>query len=163
MVAALKKPPARRSFFRFWLFTGVLAADQLSKLAVRHFLPPGTSYPVVPPWLFLTHVANPGAAFGLIPYRTWVLVGVGGAVLLAAGALLLFWRQAPGRARTGLAVLAAGALGNLADRLAAGRVVDFIDLRVWPVFNLADVAIVVGLGLVAWGWLGGKGTCRRWK
>lgn len=163
MVPALKEPPVRRGFFRLWLFAGVLAADQLSKLAVRYFLPPGTSYPVLPPWLFLTHVANPGAAFGLIPYRTWVLVGVGGAVLLAAGALLLFWRQAPGRARTGLAVLAAGALGNLVDRLVAGRVVDFIDLRVWPVFNLADVAVVVGLGLVAWVWLGGEGTCRRRK
>ena len=157
MVPALKKPPARRGFFRWWLFIGVLAADQLSKLAVRHFLPPGTS------WLFLTHVANPGAAFGLLPHRTWVLVAVGGVVLLAAGALLLFWRNAPGSARTGLAVLAAGALGNLADRLVAGRVVDFIDLRVWPVFNLADVAVVVGLGLVASVWLGGGRTCRRRK
>ncbi|MBC7105761.1 MAG: signal peptidase II [Firmicutes bacterium] len=163
VVPAFKEPPVRRSFFRFWLFAGVLAADQASKLAVRHFLPPGTSYPVLPPWLFLTHVANPGAAFGLLPHRTWLSIGVSVVVLLAAGALPLFWRQAPGKVRTGLAALAAGTLGNLVDRLAAGRVVDFIDLRVWPVFNLADVAVVAGLGLVAWVWLGGEGQCRGRK
>jgi signal peptidase II len=73
-------------------------------------------------------------------------------LLLVAGVLLAYKRLAAGRVlvKTGLGLVIGGALGNLVDRLRYGMVVDFLDFRVWPVFNLADSAIVAGAFLLAW-------------
>ncbi len=123
-----------------------LAADQASKALVRWLLPRGKKLSLGP--FALRQVRNPGTAFGLIQ-------GGSTAFFLASVALLLvmvavFWRLRRGEGR-GLAValglIIGGALGNIVDRLSAGAVIDFIDLRFWPVFNLADTAIVVGAGI----------------
>jgi len=96
--------------------------------------------------LTLTH--NTGVAFGLAGGAGTGLVGV---TLLALGFVgFLFWRN-PTRPGIWVAVvlLAGGALGNLADRVRAGAVTDYIDLPHWPPFNLADTAITVGVVLLA--------------
>jgi signal peptidase II len=97
--------------------------------------------------LELTNTANRGLAFGIGEGREFVLV-----VTCVALALVLVWFAVDPR-RPGLSVsvglLAGGALGNLADRVRAKAVTDFIDFPLWPAFNLADVAITLGaLGLV---------------
>lgn len=88
-------------------------------------------------------MANPGAAFGLLAHPL-LLIGVSLLVIL----LLLFsYRHemfATPAARAALGLMLGGAVGNLLDRMRQGYVTDFIDLRVWPVFNLADSALVVG-------------------
>lgn len=137
---------------RPWALAGVLAAvifivDQAAKSAVERHLAPGQLIEVLGP-LELTLSHNKGVAFGLAG-------GAGvGLVLLTVAALgliaYLFARN-PGRpgmwVATGL--VAGGALGNLADRVAAGEVTDYIAIGSWPPFNLADVAITCGVVLLA--------------
>lgn len=126
---------------------GVLLLDQLSKAAVRAFLPIGHSFPADAP-VRLTHVTNTGAAFGLFQGAGTVLTVVAFVGVL----LLLVYYRTFGLhhpfLRLSLALQLGGALGNLIDRLRQGYVTDFIDLRVWPVFNLADSAITIGAVLL---------------
>lgn len=124
--------------------------DQASKAAVQMLMYQGESIPVAPPVFYLTYIMNPGAAFGLLAYQTSLFVTV--TVLLVAGVLLGYRKIPPGRPLLlyGLSLVVGGALGNLADRLRYGRVVDFLDFRVWPVFNLADTAIFIGACFLVW-------------
>lgn len=103
----------------------------------------------------LTHTTNPGAAFGLLAHPGF-LTGLSLAVIAV---LLLFYRQPLFDSpflRPALGVVLGGGVGNLLDRLRQGYVTDFVDLRVWPVFNLADAAIVVGSGVLVYVLLLGK-------
>lgn len=131
----------------------ILALDQLTKAWVlRHLAPqqPWNPISALRPVVTLTYVTNTGAAFGLFPGGSafFVIVSV---VVIAA--ILLFYRQVPaqlGLARAALALQCGGAVGNLADRLRHGHVIDFIDFHFWPVFNVADSAIVVGVVILAY-------------
>ncbi len=128
----------------------LVAADQLSKYAVRLTCHPAQTVPLIPPILHLTYVQNTGMAFGLFQGALgWlVLCSIGVSIWLV---LELSRRQVrPWPMQWGLMLVLGGAIGNLIDRVWLGYVVDFIDLRVWPVFNLADSAITVGVGLLLW-------------
>jgi signal peptidase II len=124
----------------------VVLMDQVSKAIVVSSLAAGQRESLVL-GVELTNTANRGLAFGIAGGRGFVL-----AVTIVALVLVLVWFAIDPR-RPGLSVsvglLAGGALGNLADRVRASAVTDFIDLPLWPAFNLADVAITLGaLGLV---------------
>ncbi|MBI2871313.1 MAG: signal peptidase II [Candidatus Omnitrophica bacterium] len=126
----------------------VVILDQLTKLAVELFL--RESVPVIPNIFYLTRVHNSGGAFGLFTGFTWMFVAVG---LLTLAFGLLFRRSiqtAPRLIRWAAVLILGGALGNLIDRLRFGYVIDFLDFRVWPVFNLADSSITVGTCLIVW-------------
>jgi len=135
-------------FFIVILVTFII--DQASKAAVQSLMFQGESIPVAPPFFHLTYIMNPGAAFGLLAYQTPLFITV--SVLLAIGVLVVYRKIPPEKMliRYGLGFILGGALGNLADRLRYGRVVDFLDFRVWPVFNLADAAIFTGACLLVW-------------
>jgi signal peptidase II len=96
----------------------------------------------------LTYVENPGGAFGILPHHTdnFVLIGV---ILLVVMVTASFYL---GRGslvlNLALAFLTGGVLGNLVDRLHTGYVIDFLDFRVWPVFNVADSFICIGMALL---------------
>ena len=140
----------------------LVAADQLSKCAVRLAVAPARSLPLIPHALHLTYVQNTGMAFGLFQGSLgWlVLCSLGVSVWLARE----LSRQAP-RPRPmqwGLMLVLSGAIGNLIDRVWLGYVVDFIDLRVWPVFNLADSAITVGVVLLLWQAIRPKRATGNW-
>lgn len=126
----------------------VLAADQATKLLVESRLPLGDSVPVIPGFLAFSHVHNRGIAFSLLGSISLL---VPAAIALTLLFLLFYnkarWTRRP-LAQAALALLGGGAIGNLIDRLRVGSVVDFIDVSVWPVFNLADVAITTGAGLL---------------
>ena len=127
----------------------VFVLDQISKAWVRDHLIPGGSIPAEG-LIRITHTANPGSAFGLFPNQTTLLM-LGS--VLGIGILLLFYRSQsiPGLwLRASLGLQLGGAAGNLVDRITLGKVTDFIDIGAWPIFNLADSAIVVGLGILAW-------------
>ena len=137
---------------RAWRLAGalcgfVVVADQASKAAIEAHLVPGQHIGVWGP-LGLTLSHNSGVAFGLAGGAGLGLVAVTLAALGLVG--FLFWRN-PTRPGMWVAVglLAGGALGNLADRIRAGVVTDYIDLPHWPPFNLADTAITVGVVLLA--------------
>jgi signal peptidase II len=125
----------------------VVAADQLAKAAVRASLLPGASFPAGGPFRF-THVTNTGAAFGLFAEQGSLLTLVG----LAAVLVLVWYYRSFGLesnlVRASLGLQLGGALGNLIDRLRQGYVTDFLDFRIWPVFNLADAALTMGVALL---------------
>jgi len=104
--------------------------------------------PVISGLLSLTHVQNRGVAFGLFAGISPILM------ILAALTLVVLLSYNKGRrtwSRTtgvGFALMAGGAAGNLLDRIRFGFVVDYVDVHVWPVFNFADAAIVIGAGVV---------------
>lgn len=132
---------------RFWLVVlGILVLDQGAKALVQRAIEPGHAVELVGAWLRLTHVYNPGGAFGIFGGQPVLVLTV---TLLAAVAVLACL---PRIIRAGytlpVALLFGGALGNLADRLRYGKVLDFIDFGFWPVFNLADVAITAGAVLL---------------
>lgn len=159
----------------FWLVAGaVLAADQFTKSIVRVLwsspasgfpidtlltrvltptLGPFEAVPVIGEALQIVFVRNEGAAFGLFPGKQPVFITTSVVVLLVVGA---YWRRARPKSWPvvlGLALISSGSLGNLIDRAFLGRVTDFIDAAFidFPVFNMADSAIVVGVGiLIVW-------------
>ena len=147
------EPNRRRPLYRDWtllqLAALVLALDQLTKFVVRQTLEWHYSWPYQGFFRF-THVQNTGSAFGLfqgnnIPLLFVSLVGV---VVLA---YIYRSQERPSLLmRVSIALMLGGAVGNLLDRIFLGHVTDFIDIGPWPVFNLADSAIVVGLILMAW-------------
>jgi signal peptidase II len=129
----------------------VVVADQVSKALVRASIPLHQPIWLVPGFLAVNHVQNLGAAFSLFQGQRWFFIATALAVLAVVA--WVWWRYRPTNlwiaAALGLAV--GGAVGNLIDRLSAGTVTDFIDFRVFPVFNNADSAIVVGVAiLIAW-------------
>ncbi len=121
---------------------GVLAIDRLTKGYVRGLHPEGGTIPVIPGVFHITPSLNSGAAFGLFPNMTWLFIVV--AVVVVIFILLYGLTVREVSTRLALGLIMGGALGNLVDRLTTGLVVDFLDFRIWPVFNLADSAIVVG-------------------
>ncbi len=128
----------------------IILVDQASKLMVVARLRPYQSVPVIDGLLFLTLAENPGGAFGLFRSQALLVMVVTAAISLGLLGALLFGRFHDGPFKLGLALIAGGALGNLIDRIRLGYVIDFIDLRFWrPVFNLADIAIVLGTAIIA--------------
>ncbi|MDO8750710.1 MAG: signal peptidase II [Dehalococcoidia bacterium] len=148
-----KLPPSARSWFSEMyvatLLVATFALDQITKGWVRSHLLLGESIPEQ--GLFrITHTFNTGSAFGLFPNQTVILTL---ASVVGIGILLLFLRKqsVPGIwLHTSLGLQLGGAAGNLVDRLTMGRVTDFIQIGIWPVFNLADSSIVIGLAILAW-------------
>ncbi len=134
----------------FSIIMAVLLIDQGSKAAVQMLMYLGESIPVLPPVFYLTYIMNPGAAFGILPNQKALFITTG--ILLITGVLVGYRKLPPEKKllRFSLGLVLGGALGNLLDRLRFGRVVDFLDFRVWPVFNLADTAIFIGVCLLAW-------------
>lgn len=134
----------------FLIGLAVFAVDQATKWLVATRLTPGQRVPLVPGVFEITYTLNPGAAFGILPERTGFFIFV----TLAVVVLILYILRRHGPSGPHLAFALGlelgGAAGNLVDRLFLGAVIDFLDFRVWPVFNLADVAIVVGAILLAW-------------
>ncbi len=139
-----------------------LAVDQISKAVIKHFFVEGQSLPVIPHVFHLTYIRNPGAAFGLLAYQTNFFIL---ATLVVIALVLVVARRIPERRRRlklSMGLILGGAIGNLIDRLRYGLVVDFLDFRVWPVFNLADSAIVIGACLLVWEvWRSGQEPVRE--
>jgi len=151
-------------------FVFSLAFDQLTKIAVDLNMTYSDRIPVIEGFFYLTHVRNPGAAFGLFAdgepmIRLTFFIGVS---VVALGIILSFFRQlAPGDRLSALALglILGGAVGNLIDRVLRGEVVDFLHFRLWggyswPDFNLADSFIVVGVAILVLDLLATEGENR---
>ena len=129
----------------------LLLLDQASKYFVMALIEQGKSVPVIKDLFHITLVHNTGAAFGMLKAqpRLFMVIAIL-AILLINYIILRRSSSLDITERTALCLILAGTLGNLADRLRLGYVVDFIDLRIWPVFNLADSCITVGAVMLAW-------------
>lgn len=129
----------------------VVLLDQISKAYIRHILVPGESIPIIPGLFSLTHVRNPGAAFGILPNRQIFFLIV---TLIVIAVIIYYYQQVHPHeylVKIAMGMTLGGALGNLIDRTSTGLVTDFLDFHFWPVFNLADSFTFVGFVLIAWG------------
>ena len=141
----------------------VVGADQAAKALVRASLPLYASRPFIPGFIDFTHVANSGVAYGFLqnvtfPFKTALLALVSTAAMLTVATYAASLSRGKWIVRVGLALIIGGAAGNLIDRVTAGSVVDFVDVywrthHFW-VFNVADSAISVGVGLMILDMLG---------
>ena len=127
---------------------GIILLDQLVKLYVQSTMLPGMSFPIIQDVFHITFVLNPGAAFGILANQQFFFIGIGLLILLAAVYYYPMLKKQDIWIRYGAALLLGGAVGNLIDRIRYGVVVDFFDFRIWPVFNVADIAMVVGVGCI---------------
>ena len=122
--------------------------DQLTKAVFLAFFRPGESLPLIPGVLHLTYIQNTGAAFGLFKGQQMLFIALAVFVVGWIGWELLTKAAVPPLMEWGCGLVLGGAVGNLIDRLRWGYVVDFLDIRVWPVFNVGDSAITVGVALL---------------
>ena len=129
----------------------VVVADQITKALIIKYLPLHKSIPVIAGIFDITHILNPGGAFGLmanmsVVVRTVVFLFISS---LAVGLIFYFYIKTPRFLAAGFALIFGGAIGNLIDRVRFGVVVDFLDFYIgkyhWPAFNIADSAITVGI------------------
>jgi signal peptidase II len=131
-------------------FLGLLIADQTVKHLVRTTMVQGQSIPIIENIFHITYIENPGAAFGILANQrmlflilTAVIVGV---------MIYLYCSLSNKKSLTAisLGIVVSGAIGNFIDRFMQGTVTDFLDFRIWPIFNIADIAICVGLALICY-------------
>jgi signal peptidase II len=151
----MSKTTAR--ILHFSLAAFVVAIDRWSKRLVAARIAMYTHIQIIPGFFRLTHTENTGAAFSLFAdspshWKTAMLIGFSAVAMVIVSILL--WKQVRALTMTGVALslILGGAVGNLWDRVASGRVVDFLLFYVkqyqWPVFNLADSCIVIGASLL---------------
>ena len=128
----------------------VVIFDQLTKYYVVENFYLGESVPVIENIFYWTYILNPGAAFGMLEGSRWFFV------VIAVGVLGGIWymkdeiNEGGWMMQYGAALFGGGAIGNLIDRARSGLVIDFFDFRIWPVFNVADIAICVGVAMILW-------------
>jgi len=125
----------------------VILFDQASKLFIQYKMKIGESIPVIKGIFHITYIENPRTSFGLFEYNTQFFVI---AVLISVILVILIYKKIIFKKDPfmyiPLTLALGGAVGNLIDRVRiGGRVIDFLDFRIWPVFNFADTAIVCGM------------------
>ncbi len=159
-----------RQYRILWISLAVLLLDQITKFVIKSTMSLHDSIPVLGNFFRLTYIENPGMAFGIrVAGSTFFTVFA----LVASVAILIYLFKMQGEhviARFALAIIFGGAVGNLTDRIIRGRVVDFFDceffdinippfqflfvhfpgysLDRWPVFNIADMAVSIGMVLL---------------
>jgi signal peptidase II len=126
----------------------ILSLDQLTKFLANKNLLLSESVPLIKNVFHLTLVYNRGAAFGLLKNQVHLFIFTS---VIAVVLIYFNLKDAENKKYSvALSLILAGALGNLIDRLFLGHVVDFLDFRIWPVFNIADSAITIGMILLGW-------------
>ena len=126
----------------------VILSDQALKFFVKAHLPFSRSVPILGNYIKLTYVKNSGAAFSFFSgYSTWLVI-----IGLAVAALVIYFhRRLPQKnylLQFALAAILGGSMGNIIDRIFFHAVIDYIDLTYWPIFNLADIMINVGIATI---------------
>ena len=127
----------------------VIILDQLTKLFVHQNMVLNSSLPVIDGIFSITYIQNTGAAFSFLEGMTSLLIGV--QVIVIVGILAYMVRKGLSHHwvfRTSMALILGGGVGNLIDRAVNGYVVDFLNFHFWPIFNVADIAVCVGCGLL---------------
>jgi len=134
----------------------IVIVDQITKALILKSMPLYHSVPVIPGFFNITHIQNPGGAFGFLAnqsssLRTIVFLLISS---LAVGLIFWFYKNTPKThpwLANAFAMIFGGAIGNLIDRIRFGKVVDFLDLYLgdlhWPAFNVADSAIFIGIAI----------------
>ena len=146
---------SKERWIPYLIGTLVLLLDFVSKEIIRSNLPLYTywaPFPALEPFFRITHTSNTGVAFGLFQFQSANLVFSLFALVISVGIVVFNQKLEPGNAllRVALGLQLGGALGNLLDRVTQGAVTDFLDFGPWPVFNVADTAVVAGVILMGY-------------
>lgn len=152
-------PKDERGEVIFYLFSAASAAyllDRLTKLLAFSGLSDSQSITVIPNIFHITLVLNKGVAFGLLKDQKVLFISVSLLAILFIMVYASRHRAMGAILSSSLGLILGGAAGNLVDRIRFGYVIDFIDFRIWPVFNVADSCITIGTLLLAWRVLGIK-------
>lgn len=131
----------------------LLLLDQVTKALARAHLAPAQSVPLLDGVFYLTYILNPGAAFGLFAGGRTLFLATFAIVVVLTAVYWAVFRPNTWWVVIAIAMFMSGALGNFIDRLLFGKVTDFLDFALirWPVFNIADMAIVTGITmLIIW-------------
>lgn len=132
----------------FFVALGVLVLDQIVKAIVVKNMVLYQSIPVIKGFFHLTYVLNPGAAFSILRNQTTFFIII---TILVVVFIVFYIPKIPKNnyfMLIGFGSVVGGALGNLLDRIRLAKVIDYLDFRFWPVFNIADMGIVIGAGLL---------------
>lgn len=133
----------------FIIITLIVLVDQLTKYQIRVNLELNASIPVIDDIFHITYIQNRGAAFSLFMDKTEFLIAIQLLIVAAILVYLLKRRKKDHRLLLlSMSLIAAGGIGNLIDRAVNGYVVDFLDFRIWPIFNAADISVCAGCGLL---------------
>lgn len=136
----------------FLLSLLIFIFDQITKAIIVRIINPGESLPIIRNIFHITLIFNRGAAFGIFARSSFLFIVI--SIFIVALITIFSIHRLPLSTlhlyNLPLLVILGGTLGNLADRLRFGYVVDFLDFRIWPVFNIADVAITFGTILLIW-------------
>ncbi|MFZ2330659.1 MAG: signal peptidase II [Atribacterota bacterium] len=126
----------------------VILTDQVSKVWVSSTMELGESIPVINNIFHITYIQNPFSSFGLLKFsnKTFIITGL---VIILIGIILLLKIARNNRlVFFSFIFLVGGSLGNLIDRFRIGSVIDFLDFRIWPIFNIADTSLNIGIFLL---------------
>lgn len=142
-------------YYRLVIVSGIIILlDQITKLIVLKTMPLFQTIPIFPGFFNLTHIHNPGGAFGFLSTQTSSLQRLLFLFVssLAVGLIFYFYNKTPREQTwlsTAFSLVFGGAIGNLIDRVRLGKVVDFLDVYIgdlhWPAFNVADSAVSIGM------------------
>lgn len=123
----------------------IVFSDQLTKFLIKQNFQLNQSISVIKNILHLTYVTNTGSAFGLFKELNWFFVLFSVIVIIAIFYYIKNIIKNEKFLQLAVGLLLGGTIGNLIDRIAYGAVIDFIDFRIWPVFNIADSAVTIGI------------------
>jgi signal peptidase II len=122
----------------------IVLTDQITKHVVQLQLKAYESIPLIKGIFHLTYVQNKGAAFGILQQQKILFIVITVAVVVGIFWFVHIQKSMHHMVRYSLSMIVGGAIGNLIDRIRLGYVIDFFDFRIWPIFNIADISIVVG-------------------
>lgn len=134
----------------------IVASDQITKAMIVRLITPYTSKTIIPGMFNITHIYNPGGAFGFMAGQSTLVRTILFLIVsaIAIGFIFYFYKSTPKThpvLASGFALIFGGAIGNMIDRIRLGTVVDFLDFYIkdlhWPAFNIADSAISVGMAI----------------
>lgn len=128
----------------------LLLLDQVVKHVVRTNMVQGQSIPIISGIFHLTYIENPGAAFGILANQRMLFLLMTAVITGIMFYLYFQLRNKKSLAAFSLALVISGALGNFIDRFFQGTVTDMFDFQIWPIFNIADICICVGLALLCY-------------
>ncbi|TGV29789.1 signal peptidase II [Mesorhizobium sp. M00.F.Ca.ET.186.01.1.1] len=134
----------------FLIAAGIIALDQWTKHLVVNNMERGDSIPLIADVFHLTSHRNMGAAFGILQNQRWLFIVITIAVVVGIVYSLIRLGKKQPRASLALSMVLGGPIGNFIDRATTGQVVDFLDFTLinFPIFNVADMAITIGVGIL---------------
>ena len=132
------------------IIAGTVAIDQIVKHLVSGAMQLNQTIPVIRDFFHITYIHNDGAAFGIMAGKNIFLIGLPLVMMIAGIVVLILLRNRLDRLPLiAIALITGGGIGNLIDRSIYGYVIDFIDFKIWnPIFNIADIAVCIGCGLL---------------